>query len=257
MRYISLNQLEKEFGLNPLMEKDALLELLRLHQSKTWKSEEIECFLSIQTAQTLVFNGWIEQHEGLRDLLLFGTVSSSFFDKMKWKQHQLYPSFQSYISNFFDLKISENKTHFSFSDWSNVFSYFELMENEQRFFTEQKCYAVLKKDLNLIFKSIESQVNINSFESEVSSLLSDSVLEVHSFLSSSSNSLKIEFVERVLALFKHRFFTAKLANWSINQLQKLMLNEQQLTSLNAIKSGIVSETFRFREISEQGKNNRR
>jgi hypothetical protein len=105
----------------------------------------------------------------------------------------------------------------------------------------------VKIELDKLFNSIENQLDVKQFENEFNILLSPFVITLHSYLSLASNRLKIDFVERVLNLFKHPFCTAKLANWVLLQLQKMKLNEQQITSLNEIKTAIISGEYVFNE----------
>ena len=247
MRYIPLNQIKSEFGVNPLENLDAFFLQLTTQNSSLWETKDLIDFLTVQNKQTSVFNTWIEQHDDLKTLLISGNVSDFFLDKFKWEKHQFFKDFQSYISPFFDVLLLRNNASNTLEDWTKIFSYFELIEKEHRFYLEQKCYVSVKIELDNLFKSIENQLDRKQFESEFNTLLSPSVLALHSYLSPSSNRLKIDFIERILNLFKHPFSSAKLANWTLLQLQKMKLNEQQITSLDEIKSAIVSGEYVFNE----------
>ena len=247
MRYFSFNDLKKTYGFHPLEQNelfDKALSLSSLHESEI---QEIKGFLNVQTQQTLIYNAWIEQHDDLKSLLVSGTVNNQFSDKFKWKQHQFFSDFQSYISPFFDILLPRNNAPNSLENWTKIFSYFELIEKDHRFYLEQKCYSFVKIELDKLFNSIENQLDVKQFENEFNILLSPFVITLHSYLSLASNRLKIDFVERVLNLFKHPFCTAKLANWVLLQLQKMKLNEQQITSLNEIKTAIISGEYVFNE----------
>ena len=247
MQYISINQLVNSVEVHPFEEKEMFIRKVMEHKLSQWSEKELVDFVNLQTQQTSIFNSWIEQHEELEELLISGKVSKPFKDKLKWKQHQLFTNFQKYVSHFFDLKLTQNKTEFTFENWSNVFSFFELMTKDQCFYIEQKCYDQVKDKLDIEFNSIKNQLDGRLFESKFNALLCDSVLEIHSFLSPNSNTLKIEFIERVFVLFKHPFCTAKLANWVLLQLQKMKLNQQQLESLAGIKSSIKTGEYAFKE----------
>lgn len=247
MRYFSINDLKTTHGYHPLEQKELFANALNSSTLNELEKQEIIAFLNAQTQQTLIFNAWVEQHENLKSLLSSATVNTLFSDKFKWKQHQFFKDFQTYISPFFNVLLLRNNASNSLEDWAKIFSYFELIEKEQRFYLEQKCYSFVKIELDKLFNSIENQLDRKLFENEFNTLLSPSVLALHSYLSPSSNRLKIEFVERVLSLFKHPFCTAKLANWVLLQLQKMKLNEQQISSLNEIKTAIISGEYVFNE----------
>ncbi|MBU3658659.1 MAG: hypothetical protein FGM14_02215 [Flavobacteriales bacterium] len=247
MRYFSINDLKSAYGYHPFEQKELFVNALNLSNLNELEKQEISHFLEVQTQQSLVFNAWIDQHEDLKSLLISGKTSSSFNDKFKWEQHQFFSDFQSFISPFFDVLTLKNNASNSIEDWAKIFSYFELIEKDHRFYLEQKCYTLVKLDLDKLFNSIENQLDRKQFESEFNALLSPSVLSLHSYLSAASNRLKIEFIERVLGLFKHPFCSAKLANWVLLQLQKMKLNEQQISSLNEIKAAIISGEYVFNE----------
>jgi hypothetical protein len=256
VQYIPLNQLITAFGVHPLDEKALFIDRLKNSNQLDWEIQQVIDFVEIQNQQTLVFNAWIEQHEDLKLLLLSGKATNSFNDKFKWKQHQFFNAFKVYVSSFFDILLLNNNASNSLEDWAKIFSYFELIEKEQRFYLEQKCYAIVKVELDKSFQSIENQLERKLFESNFSFLVSTPVLTLHSFLSTASNHLKIDFVERVLKLFKHPFCTAKLANWVLLQLQTMKLNEQQIISLNGIKAAIISGEYTFSEPEEVISNKR-
>ena len=247
MRYFSINELKASYAHHPLEQKELFVNALNSSSLNESERQKISVFLSSQTQQTLIFNAWIERHDDLNSLLVSGTVNNLFSDKFKWKQHQFFSDFQSYISPFFDVLLLRNNASNSIEDWAKIFSYFELIEKEQRFYLEQKCYSFVKIELDKLFNSLENLLDRKHFENEFNTLLSSSVLALHSYLSQASNRLKIDFIERVLSLFKHPFCTAKLANWVLLQLQKMKLNEQQITSLNEIKDAIISGEYAFNE----------
>jgi hypothetical protein len=247
VRYFSIKDLKATHGYHTMEQKELFCNTLNLSDLNELERQEIIVFLNAQTQQTLIFNAWVEQHENLKSLLSSATVNTLFSDKFKWKQHQFFKDFQTYISPFFDVLLLKNNASNSLEDWTKIFSYFELIEKEYRFYLEQKCYSLVKIELDKLFNSIENQLDRKLFENEFNTLLSSTILDLHSYLSSDSNRLKIDFIERTLKLFKHPFCTAKLANWVLVQLQKMKLNEQQIISLNEIKSAIVSGEYAFNE----------
>jgi hypothetical protein len=247
MQFLSIKQLTLNYGINPLDDKELFVSKVIAANLDETETRIVIDFVNAQTKQTSVFNAWIEQHEELKSLLISGKVTAVFIDKFKWKQHQFFDDFQSYISPFFDVLLLRNNVSNSLEDWTKIYSYFELIEKDHRFFLEQKCYTIAKIELDKLFNSIENQLDRKQFESEFNIILSQFILDLHSYLSQASNRLKIDFIERVLSLFKHPFCTAKLANWMLLQLQKMRLNEQQITSLSEIKTAIISGEYIFNE----------
>ena len=203
MRYFSINDLKTTYFYHPLEQRELFVNALNSSSLNELERQEISNFLNVQTQQTLIFNAWIEQYDDLKSLLVSGTVNTLFSDKFKWIQHQFFKDFQTYISPFFDVLLLRNNASRKLEDWTKIFSYFELIEKDHRFYIEQKCYSFVKIELDKMFNSIENRLERKLFESEFNALLSTSVVALHSYLSLASNRLKIDFVERVLNLFKH------------------------------------------------------
>ena len=139
MRYFSIKDLKATHGYHTMEQKELFCNTLNLSDLNELERQEIIVFLNAQTQQTLIFNAWVEQHENLKSLLSSATVNTLFSDKFKWKQHQFFKDFQTYISPFFDVLLLRNNASNSMEDWAKIFSYFELIEKEQRFYLEQKC----------------------------------------------------------------------------------------------------------------------
>jgi len=254
LRYISILQLQKEFGYHPIDDKESFLTVFSQMNQTNFSKEEVLQFIEIQKQQTQIFNAWIEQHKGLFDLLLYGDTPVHFEDKLKWKEHRFYDQFQNYISPFFEFIITQDKTGKSFRDWAIIFSYFELMNIEKRFVLEQKFYSILYKKIYELIEKQKSQKVRGQFESDMLKLLDSSVIKVHSLLSNSSNSIKINFIDNILQFFKHPLCSSQLANWMVLQLQQLKLNEQQLVSLEKIKNSINNGDYLFNSAKTSTRN---
>jgi len=246
VRYISIPNLEKMFHQNPTENVEMFFEAFHKNPVNTWEEEEIRNFIDIQNNSSKVFNSWIEQHSDLKELLISNTTKNEFIDRLKWKEHFQFEAFQKYIAPFF-LSLLERKLETKANrEWANIFSYFILIEEETRFYLEQSLYKKIDEDIENKFQHLKKETKFEVFQSDVTYILSDDILQIHNGLGRSSHALKINFVENVLTLFKHRLCTAKLANWMLIQLDKMKLNEQQSQSLQEIKLAINSGEFTFK-----------
>lgn len=246
MRYISIPELERTFHVNPLDNQELFFDTFHKTPVNTWKSDEIRSFIEHQNPSSKVFNSWIEQHIDLKELLISNHTKNAFIDRLKWKEHFQFEAFQKYIAPFF-LSLLERKLETKANrEWAIIFSYFVLVEDETRFYLEQSLYRKIEEDIESKFSSLSKATKFEVFQSDITYLLSDDILQIHNGLGRSSHALKINYIEKVLSLFKHQLCTAKLANWMLIQMDKMKLNEQQLHSLQEIKSAIKSGEFTFK-----------
>ena len=245
MRYISLKELQHASGIDPYLNSNELLNYLKLNSQERYTEHDLSDFLSIQNPQTKVFNSWIEQHTGLRELLLAGQTTILFDDTFKWREHQSFAAFQSYISPFFKI-ISQYKLQADFNeDWKCIFSYLQLMAPDPRTEMEQVLFYQLQKKLDAHFEAIKSTKSVEAFYEEILFLLGDNVFFFLNQLSRNSHGTKVQFTERIISLFQHAFCHAKSANWMLNRLNELDLNEKQKESLAEIRHKLKSGSIRF------------
>lgn len=245
MRYISLKELHQVSGVNPYNEREELLKYAQKNTSGSFTVQDLSDFLSIQNSQTKVFNSWIEQHVGLKELLLTGQTKILFQDTFKWSEHQSFATFQSYISPFFKI-ISQFKLQADINeDWKCIFSYLQLMAPDPRTEMEQVLFYQLQKKLDAHFEAIKSTKSVEAFYEEILFLLGDNVFFFLNQLSRNSHGTKVQFTERIISLFQHAFCHAKSANWMLNRLNELDLNEKQKESLAEIRQKLKSGSIRF------------
>jgi hypothetical protein len=251
VKYFSIRDLFKFVDLDKIENPDELLSYPFIKNNPQF--EDIKLFISVQNKESSVFNGWIEQNQSLKELLISGTTSAFFNDIHNWKQHSYFNKFKIYVSPFFKELIKRKNEAKVNSEWAKIFSFFVLLDDDTRYFLEQTIYqnidAQVKDKLNQISKNISQ----SEFHEILLFLLSDDCIAIHNHISRSSHGLKVIFVERLLQLFFHPKCTAKLAHWTILRLEKMELNTEQTQSLEQIKTKIKSGEIKF---IEQEKGNR-
>lgn len=213
---------------------------------KAFSTEEFERFLSIQSTETNIFNGWIEQNKSLKNLLLHLVVKEHFKDAYRWREHALFENFKRYVGPFFLVILQKKSLSDISGDWATIFSYFELIDDENRLFLEQSLYLGIRNKIDQSLSICNNKsITETDFQQQLLFLLSDACIAIHNSLSRSSHSLKIEFTENTLQLFYHPKCTAKSAHWMILQLEKINLNEEQKKSLQTIKQKIKLGEIQF------------
>ncbi len=243
VKHFSLKDLIHEFDLS--VDTDVKTMLLLLEQRNDSRINAFKDFLNAQTKESSVFNSWIEQNKSLKNLLLNDTISEKFVDSLKWRDHFLYEKFKAYVSPFFLPLISRKANSGITSEWAAIFSYFELISDDERMYLEQVLYQKIKIQIDAIFSKISKTEEEAEFQQQLLLLLSEDCIAIHNCLSRASHSLKIELIERILRLFYHPKCSAKLAHWMILQLEKMNLNIEQKRSLETIKNKIKSGEIIF------------
>jgi hypothetical protein len=249
VKYFSLKDLANELGININSDYEYFLSALSLIKHPDF--EAIKLFIAIQNEQTRVYNGWIEQQKSVKQLLISGTTSEYFNDNYNWLQHALFGKFKSYISPFFVGLIQRKHEVQINAEWAKIFSYFELMDDEMRFYIEQSLYQSIKATISEKLAETTKNTNEGDFHQILLFLLSDDSIAIHNSLSRSSHALKISFVEQILQLFYHSKCSAKLAHWMILRLEKMNLNKEQNQSLDLIKLKIKNGEIEFSNIDMQ------
>ncbi len=251
MQYISTRDLKIEFNISESVDNEELL--LTLEHNNDVRTESLKVFLNAQINESSIFNSWIEQSTFLKNLLLNKVSTEKFVDTLKWKEHFLFEKFRAYLSPFFLPLISRKAETEINTEWASIFSFLELMVDDERMYLEQMLYQKIKLQIESVFSSISKTNEEAIFHQQLLLLLSDDCIAIHNSLSRASHSLKIEFTERILQLFYHPKCRAKLAHWMILQLEKMNLNEEQKRSLETIKSKIKTGEIKFSLTAKKSK----
>lgn len=250
VKYFSIVDLLKLANLDNFETPERLLSSPSIKNHSSF--EGIKLFICSQNKESSVFNGWIEQNQSLKELLISGTASEFFNDKHNLIQHAFYEKFKIYVSPFFKELIKRKNEAKVNTEWAKIFSFFILLDEETRYFLEQTFYRNIDTEVQHKLSQTSKNINESEFHQILLFLLSDDCISIHNKISRSSHSLKVNFVEQLLQLFFHPKCTAKLAHWMILRLEKMELNIEQTQSLDQIKSKIKSGDIKFIE-QEKGK----
>ncbi len=245
MQYISIKDLSKELNLDINLGYEQILRTLS--EKKPEDLETLKPFFLIQNAKTKVFNSWIEQHNSLKELLIYGKTSAYYIDIYNWKQHSLFNEFKAYLSLLIDFLFHRKEEVKINSEWSMIFSYFELLVDEKRFAIEKTLFENIWKSNNLLFTKCSNTEDASEFNTLIFNILTDDCIQIHNYLSRSSYSIKISFVEQVVKLFFHSQCTIEMANWLINKLEKFNLNFEQKKSIEVAKDKLYTGEYIFKK----------
>ena len=245
VKYFSINDLLKLANMDNFETPEHLLSSPSIKHHSAF--EEIKLFICSQNKESSVFNGWIEQNQSLKELLISGTASEFFNDKHNLIQHSFYEKFKIYVSPFFKELIKRKNEAKVNTEWAKIFSFFVLLNEETRYFLEQTFYRNIDTEVQDKLSQTTKHISESEFHQILLFLLSDDCISIHNKISRSSHSLKVNFVEQILQLFFHPKCSAKLAHWMILRLEKMELNIEQTQSLEQIKSKIKSGEIKFIE----------
>ncbi len=195
-------------------------------------------FLLSQTSETIVFNNWIEQHKGLKQLLTQETTAVFYQDDFHWQTHAFYQRFQAYLFPFF-LSLSARAPEFKFTEeWAATFSYTALLSEEHKYEFEWPFLGKIKSLLSEQHHFLQSAKTELELEERLALTLNSSLFDVLSALSRQSSSVKIQFIEDCLTLLDHPEGSPKLIYWLVKQLEQLPLQSEQKSGLEEAKKRI-------------------
>jgi hypothetical protein len=186
-------------------------------------------FLSIQTNETIVFNGWIESNPVLRDFLLFGEIQQPYVGFGNIQKHILYPNFQQYIGLFFPVFQGEATIGKEIKDY---LGFLQVLTDEKRFQVEQNLQTHLRIQLELEGSKCTGISDAKEFNRAVSYFLSDEKVELFLSLSQGSERVKAQWVESTLTLLADPKCTSNTAHYAFQQLSKIELNQILKASLD-------------------------
>jgi hypothetical protein len=195
-------------------------------------------FLHAQTSESLVFNEWIEQHKGLKQLFTCQTSEVFFQDDFHWHTHAFYHCFQEYVFPFF-ITLNARSAEFEFSEeWAIIFSYTKLLLEEQKFEWELHFLNQIKSKLSELHLYLQSSTTEVELEERMAKTLNPFLFGILSALSRQSSSVKIQFIEDCLKLLDHPQGSPKLIYWLVKELEQMPLQESQKSGLEQAKKRI-------------------
>lgn len=207
---------------------------------------------SLQSPETVLFHSWIEQNKLLRLFLTTGSVNEKYVDTHQHLHHSLAEKYRTFVSPFLSERILSLTDLNDFKRLQVVASWVVLLDSEHRPSIEALLFKPVETVL-LRLGYLSPSATEEKIVEELQPILSDEVLDVMHALSRASYYLKLEYVERLLAVIKHESCTARVAGWILNALGKLKLNAEHEIKIREIQRDVKS----VRRWATQKKSSRR
>lgn len=258
MRYISLNEIRKTINSTiDLSDSSNHAEIIRLIESartpgeykigdQSYTISEIMQFLSSLNDKQIVFFDWVEQHKALQSLLLGGFPKTTFNDIYRWKEHRLFPEFQSFLLPFLQNTLLKYRQEKSIEKLGIVFSFMTLLPADERMIIEQELFKSIQDRINRNRESLSSAKTENELLSSLQEICNDSITDIVNYLSRASYATKLWYVDQLLWVVQQQACTLRLANWILKQLEKIELNPEHQEKVSSLKLDLKHGNIRVK-----------
>lgn len=229
MKYYTQQELRQQLG------QDVDPARLSDYHSGT-NNQELRQFLEkLQSPDALLFAGWTDNQQGLRELLTKGSTRIVFTDDLKILDHTLSGAYKRFVSPFLYPRILRAANEGQFGA---VMSYLPLLDPDTRPVVEDQVYqqiAPLFQEVKGLFdKKVSEQELINAS----SKAISDDIIATINIFSRASYALKLKYVDAILDIINARSCTLRFANWLLKQLERLQLNAEHQYKINDLRTDL-------------------
>lgn len=231
MRYYSQNQLcelfHEQFDWNKL---DVYLQAT--------SDVELQAFINhLKQPNAIVFTAWVEQWQDLFDLLLKSSAISINNDPLRLKEHALFEPFKAFVSPFLGKILLRQLTE----GVASSLTFISLLSPSYRYEVESGLLGSLKTKVNRLTSLVDQQTWSDAqWGAQLDSIASDHVIHIINEFSDATYSLKMQYVETIIALAKASNVPTKVANWLLNQLQKIRLHTEHQEQIKAYKTDLLT-----------------
>jgi len=201
---------------------------------------------SIQTAEAIVFHGWVAQSRALNQTLNDQKVSLKFRDEQGILNHTFASKFKQFISPFLGPILLKNIPE-AIEPLTTYFSFSPLLDDDTRATVESQLFKPVRSELNALSNADtlgDEQTLINI----VTPLCSDAFLESMNYLSKRSYALKMEYVDRVMEAIRTPACTVRFANWILKQMERLELNREHQEKLYELRKELAAGKLQVKKL---------
>lgn len=255
MHFVSLRSFREAFhissDLSDLGEKKRVIDQLRAQKENgkiaigkwDYSVEFLIDFIQNLDAKNIVFLDWIDHHKDLSALLNNELPTTIFNDTQNWKKHSLLSEFKNFISPFLQQSLISFGNELPIEKLMILFSYTSLLPADDQMLIEQILFKPIQQNISDSKEQIATSVNETELLKSLQEACNDSVIEIINYLSRSSYSTKLWYLDQMLWVIQQKGCTVRLANWILKQIEKIQLNpehEQKITELKRdLKEGKI------------------
>lgn len=201
---------------------------------------------SIQSPESIVFHGWVNQSKALRETLVNGKVSVKYRDDQGVLSHTFGPNFQRFISPFLGPVVLRDIPS-EIEPLTVYFSYSPLLDDDTRATVEMQLFKTVRDHLRIL-SNADTLSNEQALINTVTPLCSDAFIESMNYLSKRSYALKMEYVDKIMEVIHAPACTVRFANWIMKQMERLELNKEHEVKLYDLRKQLASGSLRVKKL---------
>ncbi|MFO0494636.1 MAG: hypothetical protein ACK50Y_03820 [Flavobacteriia bacterium] len=205
--------------------------------------KEASLFFKQLTPENWIYINWISELPELEKFLLGSLPEISFSDNLKWQEHALFNSFQSFISPFLEKIILANNTS-TLAEKAIMASYFCLLDQGSRNLVELTIAGKFLEERKQIMQQFIEDSHAGNFDATLVQLCNDEAITLFYHIGNANYALKIEYSELLLELVKHPLCERKTLLWIIRMLEKMGLRNEHLLQLKSIHTSTVNNALK-------------
>ncbi len=214
--------------------------------------EDAKAFLdTLHHAGIIVYDQWILQYSGLKNLLIGNTLSKNNFDPKIILEHRLFPDFARFITPFLLPAMLKNLQGAEDKNFLVIAGYIHLLDADGKLIAQDKLDAWLKNKLSATLSAAKNAKTEQALAQEINFVVSDEVIEFVNQFNKSFYATKIAYIDSMLEIMRLPASTQRLGGWIAAQLRKLDLNPEHLEKIKEIKGTVQEGKVRF--LNQSGK----
>jgi hypothetical protein len=203
-------------------------------QSSGFNQEEFVAFQeTLNDPSNIVFYGWIEQVPALKNALL-GNKLFLFVDSAKHLEHTLSDKYLKFLSPVLSERLLTAQIN-SDSQRKIAFSFVQLLDDRHRAVVEDKLFQPLQDRLDVLNSIADNSSDEQELVNLVKPLCSEDIIDTVNYLSRASYAAKSRYVDKILDTIRSKACTVRFANWILQRMSLVNLNNEQLDQLNSLR----------------------
>lgn len=210
------------------------------------RNDFLQFVASVQTAESIVFHGWVNQSKTLRETLSNQKVTGKFRDDQNVLSHTFAAGFQRFISPYLGNILLKNIPS-EIEPLTDYFSYCPLLEADTRATVEMQLFKSVRIYLDIVSKA-DTLSNEQALINTVTPLCSDAFIESMNYLSKRSYAMKMEYVDRIMEAIHAPSCTVRFANWILKQMERLELNKEHELKLTELRKDLAAGNLQVKKM---------
>lgn len=211
---------------------------------------EFQTFLAqLRNPQNVVFHGWVEQDQALKETLIRGKVTSEFRDQRGVLNHTFADAFRDFVSPFLSPILLKGIPQQDMAALAQYLSFAPLLEPDTRPVVEAQLFKPIRSELHVLKDAHVLQREQDLIE-RVQPLCSDAIVYSVNRLSKGSYAMKMEYVDSVMDVIRTPACTVRFANWILKQMERIELNKEHQYKLVDLRRELAEGKLQVKQFDK-------